>query len=91
MIALFLAYHCYTLVETFLMPWLCVDHMIQQGVWPMGFSYPDPLAKSRPTGKIQTHWLEHKVVHIVTHNIQKLKSCFHQYFIYIHKFNKTMA
>ncbi len=44
------------------MPWLCVDHMIQQGVWPMGFSYPDPLAnpdhwqnpdplvKSRPTG-----------------------------------------
>ncbi len=31
------------------MPWLCVDHMIQQGVWPMGFSYPDPLA-------IQTHW-----------------------------------
>ncbi len=45
------------------MPWLCVDHMIQQRVWPMGFSYPDPLAiqtywqnpdplvKSRPTGK----------------------------------------
>ncbi len=85
------------------MPWLCVDHMIQQGVWPMGFSYPnplamqthwqnpDPLAKSRPTGKIQTHWLRYKVVHIVTHNIQKLKSYFHQYFIYIHKFNKTMA
>ncbi len=84
--------------------------MIQQGVWPMGFSYPDPLAiqthwqnqdplaKSRPTGKIKTHWLGHKVVHIVTRNIQKLvlvlqklKSCFHQYFIYIHKFNKTMA
>ncbi len=85
------------------MPWLCVDHMIQQGVWPMGFSYtdplaiqahwqnPDPLAKSRPTGKIQAHWLGHKVVHIVTCNIKKLKSCFHQYFIYIHKFNKTMA
>ncbi len=51
---------------------------------------PDPLAKSRTTGKIQTHWLGHKVVHIVTCNIQ-LKSCFHQYFIYIHKFNKTMA
>ncbi len=63
----------------------------------MGFSYPDPLAiqthwqnpdplvKSRPTG------LGHKVVHIVTHNIQKLRSCFHQYFIYIHKINKTMA
>ncbi len=39
-----------------IMPWLCVDHMIQQGVWPMGFSYPDPLAnpdplvKSRPNG-----------------------------------------
>ncbi len=46
---------------------------------------------SRPPGKIQTHWLGHKVVHIVTHNIQKLKSCFHQYFIYMHKFNKTMA
>ncbi len=86
------------------MPWLCVDHMIQQGVWPMGFSYPDPLviqthwqnpdslAKSKPTtGKIQTHWLGHKVVHIVTRNIKKLKSFFHQYFIYIHKFNKTMA
>ncbi len=47
-------------VYTF-MPWLCVDHMIQQGVWPMGFSSPDPLtnpdplAKSRPTDKIQTH------------------------------------
>ncbi len=52
---------------------------------------PDPLAKSRPTGKIQTHWFGHKVVHIVTRNIKKLKSCFHQYFIYIHKFNKTMA
>ncbi len=52
---------------------------------------PDPLAKSRPTGKIQTHWLGQKVAHIVTLNIQKLKSCFHQYFIYIHKFNKTMA
>ncbi len=85
------------------MPRLCVDYMIQQGVWPMGFSYPDPLAiqthwqnpdplsKSIPTGKIQTHWLGHKVVHIVTRNKQKLKSCFHQYFIYIHKFNKTMA
>ncbi len=79
------------------MPWLYVDYMIQQGVWPMGFSYPDPLAnpdplaKSRPTDKIQTHWLGHKVVHIVTRNIQKLKSCFHQYFIYIHKFNKTMS
>ncbi len=66
------------------MPWLYVDHMIQQGVWPMGFSYPDPLAiqihcqnpdpltKSRPTSKIQTHWLGHKVVHIVTRNIKKL-------------------
>ncbi len=42
---------------------------------------PDPLAKSRPTSKIQTHWLVHKVVHIVTRNIQKLKSSFHQYFI----------
>ncbi len=65
---------------------------------------PDPLAKSRPTGKIQTHLQNpdplvrsrstgwgHKVVHIVTRNIKKLKSCFHQYFIYIHKFNKTMA
>ncbi len=31
------------------MPWLCVDYMIQQGVWPMGFLYTDPLA-------IQTHW-----------------------------------
>ncbi len=39
-----------------IMPWLCVDHMIQQAVWPMGSSYPDPLAKSRPTGIIQTHW-----------------------------------
>ncbi len=67
-----------------LLPWLCVDYMIQQGVWPMGFSYPDPLV-------IQTHWLGHKVVHIVTRNIQNIKSCFHQYFIYIHKFNKTMA
>ncbi len=69
----------------------------------MGFSYPDPLAfqthwqnldtltKSRPTVKIQTHWLGLKVVHIVTRNIQKLKSCFHQYFIYIHNFIKTMA
>ncbi len=63
----------------------------------MGFSYPDPLvnpnplAKSRHTGKIHTHWLGHKVVHIVTRNIHKLKYCFHQYFIYIHKFNKTMA
>ncbi len=36
-------------LETYIMPWLCVDHMIQQGVWPMGFSYPDPQA-------IQTHW-----------------------------------
>ncbi len=36
----------------------------------------DPLVKSRPT---------------VTRNIQKWKSCLHQYFIYIHKFNKTMA
>ncbi len=52
---------------------------------------PDRLAKSRPTGQIQTHWLGHKIVHIVTRNIQKLKYCFHQYFIYIHKFNKTMA
>ncbi len=85
------------------MPWLSVDHMIQQGVWPMGLSYsdplaiqthwqnPDPLAKSRPTGKIQAHWLGNKEVHIVIRNIQKLKSCFHQYFIYIHKVNKTMA
>ncbi len=85
-----------------MMPWLCVDHMIQQGVCPMGFSYtdplaiqthwqsPDPLAKSRLTGKIQTHWLGHKVVHIVTRNI-KVKSCFHQYFLYIYKYNKTMA
>ncbi len=56
---------------------------------PIGNS--DPLAKSRPTGKIQTHWLGHKVVHNVTRNIQKLKSCSHQYFIYIHIFNKTMA
>ncbi len=31
---------------------------------------PDPLAKSRPTVKIQTHWLGHKIVHIVTRNIQ---------------------
>ncbi len=30
----------------------------------------DPLAKSRPTGKIQTYWLGHKVVHIETRNIQ---------------------
>ncbi len=52
---------------------------------------PDPLAKSRPTGKIQTHYLGHKVVHIVTSTIQKLKSSFHQYFIYIHQFIKTMA
>ncbi len=52
---------------------------------------PDPLAKSRPTGKIQTHCLGHKEVHIVTCTIQKLKSSFHQYFIYIHKFIKTMA
>ncbi len=57
----------------------------------MGFSYPDPLVKSRSTGKIQTYWLGRKVVHIVKRNIQKLKSCFHLYFIYIHKFNKTMA
>ncbi len=87
--------HLYKALYKEIMPWLCVDHMIQQGVWPMGFSYTDPLAnpdpqtKSRPTGKIQTHWLGHKVVHIVTRNIQKL-SCFHQYFIYMHKFNKTM-
>ncbi len=27
---------------------------------------------SRPTGK--THWLGHKVVHIVTRNIKKIKS-----------------
>ncbi len=47
--------------------------------------------QSRPNGKIQTHWLGHKVVHIVRRNIQKLKSCFHQYFLYIHKFNKTMV
>ncbi len=52
---------------------------------------PDPLAKSRPTGKIQTHWLGHKVVHIVTRKIQNVRSCFQQYFIYIHKFNKTIA
>ncbi len=32
---------------------------------------PDPLAKSRPTGKIQIHWLGDKVVHIVTRNIKK--------------------
>ncbi len=57
-----------------IIPWLCVDHMIQQGVWPMVFSYPDPLANPDPLC-----------------NIQKLRSCFHQYFIYIHKFNKTMA
>ncbi len=79
------------------MRWLCVDHMIQQGVWHIGVfisrptGNPDPLAKSRPTGKIQTHWLGHKVVHIVIRNIQTLTSCFHQYFIYIHKFNKTLA
>ncbi len=66
------------------MPWLCVDYMIQQGVWSIGFSYPDPLA-------IHTHWLGHKVVHFVACNKQKLKSCFHQYSIYLHKFNKTMA
>ncbi len=66
------------------MPWLCVDYMIQQGVWSIGFSYPDPLA-------IHTHWLGHKVVHFVARNKQKLKSCFHQYSIYLHKFNKTMA
>ncbi len=63
----------------------------------MWFSYPDPLvnpdplAKSRPTSKIQIHWLGHKVVHIVTRNTQKIKSCFHQYFIYIQIFYKTMA
>ncbi len=88
--------------ESIIIPWLCVDHMIQQGIWPMGFSYPDPLAiqthwhnpdpltKSRLTGTIQIHWLGHKIVHIVTPNIQTLKSCFHQYFINKHKFNKTM-
>ncbi len=70
-------------VPIIIMPLLCVDHMIQQN--------PDPLTKSRPTGKIQIHWLGHKVVHIVTRNIQRLKSSFHQCFIYIHKFNKTMA
>ncbi len=46
------AYHMvqnvYYMIKTF-MPWLCVDHMIQQGVWCMEFSYPYPLA-------IQTHW-----------------------------------
>ncbi len=53
---------CSKSLVSYVMPWLCVDHMIQQGVWPMGFSYPDPLAnldplaKSRPTDKIQTHW-----------------------------------
>ncbi len=52
---------------------------------------PVPLTKSRPIGKIQSPWLGHKVVHIVTSNIQTLKSCFHKYFIYIHKFNITMA
>ncbi len=31
------------------MPWLCVVYMIEQGVWHLGFSYPDPLA-------IQNHW-----------------------------------
>ncbi len=31
----------------------------------------DPLAKYRHTGKIQTKWLGHKVVHIVTRNIKK--------------------
>ncbi len=44
---------------------------------------PDPLARSRPTGKIQTHWFGHNVVYIVTHNIKKIKSCFHQCFIYM--------
>ncbi len=58
---------------------------------PTGKIQTHALTKSRPTGKIQTHWLGHKVVHIVIRNIQKLKSCFHQYFIYIHKFNITMA
>ncbi len=59
--------------------------------YPDPLVHPDPLAKSRPTCKIQIHWLGHNVVHIVTRNIQKLKSCFHQYFIYIHKFNKTIS
>ncbi len=45
-----------TVLVSWFMPRLCVDHMIQQGVCSMGFSYPDPLAKSRPTGKIQTYW-----------------------------------
>ncbi len=44
----------------------------------------DPLAKSRPTGKIQTHWLGHKVVHIVTRNINNLTFVFiNILFIYI--------
>ncbi len=76
------------------MPWLSGPWGFHiQTHWPIQTHWQnkDPLTKSRPTGKIQTHWLGHKVVHIVTCNLQKLTSCFHQYFIYIHKFNKTMA
>ncbi len=57
---------------------LCMTHWQIQTHWQT----PDPLTKSKPTGKVQTHWLGHKVVHIVTRIIKKLKSCFHQYFIY---------
>ncbi len=46
---------------------------------------PDPLAKSRPTCKIQTHWLGHKVVHIVTLIFKNWSLVFiNILFIYIH-------
>ncbi len=45
---------------------------------------PDPLGKSRRTGKIQTHWLGHNVIYIVTRNIKKLYLVFiNILFIYI--------
>ncbi len=53
-----------------IMPWMCVDHMIQQGVWLMGSSYLDPLAKSRPTGKIQTKSCFHQCL-IYIHKFNK--------------------
>ncbi len=46
--------HLSTIRISLIMLWLCVDHMIQQGVCPWGFHIQTHW-QSRHTGKIQTH------------------------------------
>ncbi len=55
----------------------------------MGSSYPNPLVKFIPIEHVNVFMYE--LTQSSSHIISKIKCCFHQYFIYIHKCYKMMA